>query len=76
MSEILRKTTNQIFSSETHSGIWSFSAVGVSLYWRIHPTLSGQHCWILTTTDYFTKWIEAIPTRNATRDDFKDGNLY
>eukprot|EP00253_Pinus_taeda_P010403 PITA_10403 len=26
----------------------------------------GQHRWILTTTDYFTKWIEAIPTRQAT----------
>ena len=22
--------------------------------------------WIITTTDYFTKWIEAIPTRSAT----------
>eukprot|EP00253_Pinus_taeda_P003438 PITA_03438 len=26
----------------------------------------GQHRWILTATDYFTKWIEAIPTRQAT----------
>jgi transposase InsO family protein len=25
----------------------------------------GQHRWFLTTTDYFTKWIEAIPTRSA-----------
>jgi transposase InsO family protein len=32
---------------------------------EIHPTSSGQHSWILTTTDYFTKWIEAIPTRSA-----------
>jgi hypothetical protein len=31
---------------------------------EIHPALSGQHRWILTTADYFTKWIEAIPTRN------------
>jgi hypothetical protein len=28
-------------------------------------TSSGQHRWILTTTDYFTKWIETIPTRSA-----------
>ena len=27
---------------------------------------SAQHNWILTATDYFTKWIEAIPSRNAT----------
>ena len=30
-----------------------------------HPSSSGQHRWILTATDYFTKWIEAIPTRQA-----------
>jgi len=33
---------------------------------EIHPTSSAQHKWILTTTDYFTKWIEAIPKRQAT----------
>jgi transposase InsO family protein len=27
---------------------------------------SAQHKWILTATDYFSKWVEAIPTRNAT----------
>ena len=32
---------------------------------EIHPPSSGQHEWILTATDYFTKWIEATPTRNA-----------
>jgi hypothetical protein len=32
---------------------------------EIHLASSGQHRWILTTTDYFTKWIESIPTRNA-----------
>jgi hypothetical protein len=32
---------------------------------EIHPASSGQHRWILTATDFFTKWIEAIPTRSA-----------
>jgi hypothetical protein len=33
---------------------------------EINPLSSGQHKWILVATDYFTKWIEAVPTRNAT----------
>jgi hypothetical protein len=33
---------------------------------EINPPSSGQHKWILTTTDYFKKWIEAIPMRNST----------
>ena len=32
---------------------------------EINPHSSGQHKWILVATDYFTKCIEAIPTRNA-----------
>ena len=33
---------------------------------EINPISSGQHRWILTATDYFTKWVEAIPTKQAT----------
>eukprot|EP00253_Pinus_taeda_P032783 PITA_32783 len=32
---------------------------------EINPHSSGQLRWILVATDYFTKWIEAVPTRNA-----------
>jgi hypothetical protein len=27
---------------------------------------SNGYTWILTATDYFTKWVEAIPTKSAT----------
>jgi hypothetical protein len=33
---------------------------------EIHPPSLVQHKWILTSTDYFTKWIEVVPTRQAT----------
>jgi len=42
-----------------------FQQWGLDFIGEIHPASSGQHKWILTTTDFFTKWIEAIPTRSA-----------
>lgn len=44
-----------------------FQQWGLDFIGEIHPASSAQHKWILTTTDYFTKWIEAIPSRQATK---------
>jgi hypothetical protein len=41
-----------------------FQQWGLGFIGEIHPTSSGKHKWILTATDYFTKWIEVIPTRS------------
>ena len=41
-----------------------FQQWGLDFIGEVHP--SAQHKWILTATDYFTKWIEVIPTREAT----------
>jgi hypothetical protein len=43
-----------------------FQQWGLDFIGEINPTSSGQHKWILTATDYFTKWIEVVPTRQAT----------
>jgi hypothetical protein len=43
-----------------------FQQWGMDFIGEIHPQSSAQHKWILTTTDYFTKWVESIPTQNAT----------
>lgn len=32
---------------------------------EIHQQSSNQHRWILTATNYFTKWVEAIRVKNA-----------
>eukprot|EP00253_Pinus_taeda_P001881 PITA_01881 len=42
-----------------------FQQWGLDFIAEIHPSSFGQHKWILTATDYFTKWIEAIPCRQA-----------
>eukprot|EP00253_Pinus_taeda_P029046 PITA_29046 len=38
---------------------------GLDFIGEIHPTSNNQHRWILTTTNYFTKWVEEIPVRNV-----------
>jgi hypothetical protein len=43
-----------------------FKQWGLDFIGEIHPQSSTHHKWILTTTDYFTKLIEAVPTRQAT----------
>eukprot|EP00253_Pinus_taeda_P024455 PITA_24455 len=43
-----------------------FQQWGLDFIGEIHPSSLVQPKWILTATDYFTKWIEAIPTRQAT----------
>jgi hypothetical protein len=43
-----------------------FQQWGLDFIGEINPHSSAQHRWILTVTDYFTKWVEAIPTRRAT----------
>jgi hypothetical protein len=45
-----------------------FQQWGLDFIGEIHPPSSGHHRWILTATDYFTKWIEAIPTRSASHN--------
>lgn len=42
-----------------------FQQWGLDFIEEINPTSSAQHRWILIGIDYFTKWIEAIPCRQA-----------
>jgi hypothetical protein len=43
-----------------------FQQWGLDFIEEIHPPSSGQHRWILTSIDYFSKWIEEVPSRQAT----------
>uniref|UniRef100_A0A2N9G1I9 RNA-directed DNA polymerase n=1 Tax=Fagus sylvatica TaxID=28930 RepID=A0A2N9G1I9_FAGSY len=44
---------------------WPFHTWGLDLIGPINPA-SGGYIWILVATEYFTKWVEAIPLRKAT----------
>jgi transposase InsO family protein len=55
-----------------------FKKWGLDFIGKINPHSSAQHKWIVTTIDYFTKWVEAIPTRKATNSvvmDFLEENI-
>ena len=43
-----------------------FQLWGIDFIGEIPNQSNGGHSWILVATDYFTKWVEEIPTRNAT----------
>eukprot|EP00253_Pinus_taeda_P020495 PITA_20495 len=55
-----------------------FQQWGLDFIGEIHPSSLGQHKWILTAIDYFTKWIEAIPcrqTNDSTIIQFLESNI-
>ena len=49
--------------------LWPFRGWGIDLIGQIYPPSSKNHKFILVATDYFTKWVEAIPLKNVTPKD-------
>jgi hypothetical protein len=48
---------------------WSFRGWGMDMIGKINPPSSKGHQYILVITDYFTKWVEAIPMKSVTLKD-------
>ena len=45
-----------------------FKQWGIDIIGEIKPNSSLQHKYILTATDYFTRWVEEIPLRKVNED--------
>ena len=45
-----------------------FEQWGIDIIREINSNSSLQHKYILTATDYFTGWVEAIPLREVNED--------
>ncbi|KAH9298286.1 hypothetical protein KI387_029968, partial [Taxus chinensis] len=41
---------------------------GLEFIRELNPSSSARHTHVLTTTDYFTKWVEAIPVKSNTSE--------
>eukprot|EP00253_Pinus_taeda_P032411 PITA_32411 len=63
--EVAAFTPQTHFNWKTISTEKPFQQWGLDFIGEIHPSSTGQHRWILTVIDYFTKWIEAIACRQA-----------
>ena len=46
-----------------------FEQWGMDIIGEIKLNSSLQHKYILTATDYFTRWVEAIPLRKINEDE-------
>jgi hypothetical protein len=56
-----------------------FSKWGLDFIGPINPPSSAGHIFILTTTDYFTKWTEVVPLRHAQDEQvvsFLESNIF
>jgi hypothetical protein len=43
-----------------------FQQWGLDFIGKFNDNSSNGYSWVITATDYFTKWVEAIPTKSAT----------
>jgi hypothetical protein len=48
---------------------WPFKGWGMDMIGKINPPSSKGHQYILAITDYFTKWVKAIPMKSVTSKD-------
>ena len=47
---------------------WPFRGWGINLIGQIFPPSNKGHKFVLVATDYFTKWVEAIPLKTVTSE--------
>jgi hypothetical protein len=47
---------------------WPFRGWGIDLIGQINPLSSKGHKFVLLATDYFTKWVEAVPLKKVTSE--------
>jgi hypothetical protein len=47
---------------------WPFRGWGIDLIGQINPPSSNGHKFVLLATNYFTKWVEAIPLKKVTSE--------
>ena len=69
MSEVWQNSDSASISDESYHQTLAIQRLGMDIIGQINPSSSKGHQWVLAATDYFTKWVEAVPMRSvASRD--------
>jgi hypothetical protein len=45
-----------------------FQQWGLEFIGEFKDNSSNGYCWVLIATDYFTRWVESIPTKKETEE--------
>jgi hypothetical protein len=48
---------------------WPFRGWGLDFIGEIHPSSTEGHKFVVVATDYFTKWVDALPLQNMIHKD-------
>lgn len=51
---------------------WPFRGWAMDLIGKVNPISSTLHGFVIVATDYFTKWVEAIPKKSVEQTDVID----
>jgi transposase InsO family protein len=51
---------------------WPFQGWALDFIGQIYPSSSKGHRFVLVATDYFTKWVKAVPLKNMTHTEVID----
>jgi hypothetical protein len=65
LSEVWKYSKGPSVSTESH---YQARGWGIGLIGQINPPSSKGHKFVLLATDYFTKWVEAIPLKKVTSE--------
>ena len=69
MSEIRQDSDNASISNESYHQTVAIQRWAMDMIGQINPSSSKGHQWVLAATDYFTKWVEAVPMRSVASKD-------
>jgi hypothetical protein len=69
VSEVRKDSDGTSVKNEPHYQTWPFRGWGMDMIGKINPPSSKGHQFILAITDYFTKWVEAVPMKSVASKD-------